>query len=87
MDDAIPDGAIDPEGGAGQKEALRTVLQGLRQLAEVDRSALLMRAMDEMSYEEIATVLGLPLSTIKVKVHRARLKLAQFLEPPMRRSL
>jgi DNA-directed RNA polymerase specialized sigma24 family protein len=39
-----------------------------------------------MPYEEIALVLGLPLSTLKVKIHRARIKLAQFLEPPIRRS-
>lgn len=87
IDDNIPDPAIDPEGCAGQKEELRAVFQGLQQLAEVDRSALLMRAMDEMPYEEIALVLGLPLSTLKVKIHRARIKLAQFLEPPIRRSL
>ena len=85
MDDAMPDPAIDPEGSAGQKEALRAVFQGLKQLPEVDRSALLMRAMHEMPYEEIAAVLGLPVSTVKVKVHRARLRLAQFLESPMRR--
>ena len=84
IDDAIRDPAIDPEGGAGQKEALRAVFQGLKQLTEPDRSALLMRSMDEMPYEEIAAVLGLPLSTVKVKVHRARLKLAQFLEPTRR---
>src|SRR5215831_68786 len=48
IDDAIPDAGIDPEEGAGQKEALRAVFRGLKQLAEVDRSALLMRAMDEM---------------------------------------
>lgn len=87
IDDATPDAAIDPEGAAGQKETLRAVLQGLKLLAEVDRSALLMRAVDEMSYEEIATVIGVPLSTIKVKIHRARLRLAQVLESPMRRSL
>jgi RNA polymerase sigma-70 factor (ECF subfamily) len=87
MDDTIPDAAIDPEGSAEQKEALRAVFQGLKQLAEVDRAALLLRAMDEMPYEEIALVLGLPLSTVKVKIHRARIKLAQLLEQPIRRSL
>ena len=29
-------------------------------------------------YEEIAAALGLPLATVKVKVHRARLKLAKI---------
>ena len=31
-----------------------------------------------LPYEEIAVALGLPLATVKVKVHRARLKLAQI---------
>ena len=38
---------------------------------------LLMRALDEMPYEEIAETLGIPVVTAKVKVHRARLKLMQ----------
>ena len=37
-----------------------------------------MRADDALPYEEIAVALGLPVATVKVKVHRARLKLAQF---------
>jgi DNA-directed RNA polymerase specialized sigma24 family protein len=41
----------------------------------VDRAALLMRVHEEMPYEEIAQALNLPLTTVKVKVHRARLKL------------
>lgn len=37
-----------------------------------------MRADEGLSYEEIAVALGLPVATVKVKVHRARLKLAQI---------
>jgi RNA polymerase sigma-70 factor (ECF subfamily) len=87
MDDALPDCAAGPEGNAAQRQALRLVLDGLKQLPEVDRSALIMRAWNEMPYEEIAAVLHLPLATVKVKVHRARLKLAQMMEPPMRRTI
>ncbi len=43
----------------------------------MDRTVLLMRALDEMPYEEIAETLGIPVVTAKVKVHRARLKLMQ----------
>jgi RNA polymerase sigma-70 factor (ECF subfamily) len=43
----------------------------------MDRAVLLMRALDDMPYEEIAETLGIPVVTAKVKVHRARLKLMQ----------
>jgi RNA polymerase sigma-70 factor (ECF subfamily) len=59
------------------KAELDAVMVALRQLPEVDRAALLMRAQEEMPYEEIAEALQVPLTTVKVKVHRARLKLMQ----------
>ena len=42
-------------------------------------AALLMRAEHSLPYEEIARSLGLSLSAAKVKVHRARIKLASLL--------
>ena len=60
------------------KDELDRVLRGLRQIAEVDRTALLMRVDEGLSYEEIAVALGLPVATVKVNVHRARLRLAQI---------
>ena len=61
-----------------QKAELHGVLAGLRKLPEIDRAALLMRAFDEMPYEEIAQALGISLSTVKVKIHRARLALTNI---------
>jgi RNA polymerase sigma-70 factor (ECF subfamily) len=46
-------------------------------LSEVDRAALIMRVLYEMPYEEIARALSLSVSAAKVKVHRARLRLAE----------
>jgi RNA polymerase sigma-70 factor (ECF subfamily) len=60
-----------------QTAEVRAVLAALQQLPEMDRTALLMRALDEMPYEEIAETLGIPAVTAKVKVYRARLKLMQ----------
>ena len=60
-----------------QKAELRAVLKGLQELAEIDRAALLMRAIDEMPYEEIGAALGISVVTAKVKIHRARMKLMQ----------
>jgi RNA polymerase sigma-70 factor (ECF subfamily) len=53
------------------------VLAALQALPEIDRAAVLMRAEEGMSYEEIAAALGISLPAAKVKVHRARLKLAE----------
>jgi RNA polymerase sigma-70 factor, ECF subfamily len=60
------------------KDELDRVLRALQKLPEVDRAALLMRADEGLPYEEIAVALGLPVATVKVKVHRARLRLAQI---------
>jgi RNA polymerase sigma-70 factor (ECF subfamily) len=47
-------------------------------LPEVDRTALLLRALDELPYEEIARTLGISLASVKVKIHRARLLLGRL---------
>lgn len=57
-------------------DELRLVWRNLARLSEMDRSALLMRAMHELPYDEIARVLGITTAAAKVKVHRARLRLA-----------
>lgn len=59
-----------------QRQALDLAFAALRQLPEADRTALLMRALDKTPYEEIAWTLGISVTAAKVKVHRARIKLA-----------
>jgi RNA polymerase sigma-70 factor (ECF subfamily) len=76
LDQRFPDPLPSPYAQAEQKDEFRNVLAGLQKLPEVDRAALLMRAFEEMPYEEIARALGLSLAAVKVKVHRARLALA-----------
>jgi RNA polymerase sigma-70 factor, ECF subfamily len=76
MDSELPDPQASPYIQAEKKEEFRAVLAGLQELPEIDRSALLMRALDGMPYEEISRALGISLSSAKVKVHRARLALA-----------
>ncbi len=62
------------------KEDLRNTLAALQTLPETDRAALLLRAQEGISYEEIARILGLSLSSVKVKIHRARVFLAQHVK-------
>jgi RNA polymerase sigma-70 factor (ECF subfamily) len=67
----------DVESKLVSKEDLRDTLAALQSLPEPDRAALLLRAQEGVSYEEIARILGLSLSSVKVKIHRARLFLAE----------
>jgi len=76
---------VDPRANAlerlEQKEELEAVLAGLQELPENDRAALLMRALDGMSYEEIAAALNITVTAAKVKVHRARGRLMAVRNP------
>ena len=60
-----------------QQERLAAVLAGLAALPEGERSALLLRVDHELSYEEIAVVLGITVGAARVRVHRARLRLLE----------
>jgi RNA polymerase sigma-70 factor (ECF subfamily) len=74
----IEDKAPDPLAMAEQKAQFRAVLARLRELPEVDRSAVLLRAVEGLTYEEIARALGISLAAVKTKIHRARLSFADL---------
>ena len=73
----MPDARVSTQTHMEQRAEVRAVLAALQQLEEIDRAALLMRALDDMPYEEIAETLGITVVAARVKVHRARLKLMQ----------
>ena len=77
LDEHMTDQRISAQTHMEQTAEVRGVLAALQQLPEIDRTALLMRALDEMPYEEIAQTLGIPVGTARLKVYRARLKLMQ----------
>jgi RNA polymerase sigma-70 factor (ECF subfamily) len=67
-----------------QDELVQKIEQALRELPENQRSAILMFREQEMSYEEIAEVLGCSLSATKSLIHRGRETLKQKLKPYLR---
>ncbi|MFZ0921548.1 MAG: RNA polymerase sigma factor [Candidatus Acidiferrales bacterium] len=81
MDERMPDAHISAQTHMEQRAEVDAVLAALQELPEIDRTVLLMRAFDEMPYEEIAVALDIPVTTAKVKVHRARAKLMQARQP------
>lgn len=58
------------------RSELDAVLADLQRLPELDRAAVLMRAADGLPYEEIGAALSISPAAAKVRVHRARKRLA-----------
>jgi RNA polymerase sigma-70 factor, ECF subfamily len=63
------------EGNPDACAELERAMAAIRTLPEAERTVLLLRVQGELSYEEIATVTGLPISTVKITLFRARKKL------------
>ena len=78
LDMELRDPAAGPQAHAEAESELQAVIARLQQSPEVDRAALIMRAAEEMPYDEIARALGISLASVKVKIHRARLSLADI---------
>jgi RNA polymerase sigma-70 factor, ECF subfamily len=69
----------DPVGRLDGRADLNAVMQTLCGMPEGERSALLLRVDHELSYEDVAAALGISVGAAKVRVHRARLRLAAAL--------
>lgn len=78
LDESMPDSKADPYADVERRIELNRVLEVLQQMPEVDRTVLLLRVQEGMPYQQIADAVGLSLPAVKVKIHRARLKLAQW---------
>lgn len=81
LNDVFSDRKPGPATVIGDRFELDGLLEALQSLHETDRAALLMHARDGMPYAEIAASLGLSVAAIKVRIHRARLKLKQLHDP------
>lgn len=66
---------IDQEEAAALRRALDV-------LPEKHRVILLLREVEEMSYEQIAELLGVPMGTVESRLHRARAALGKRLGKP-----
>lgn len=70
-----------PHETADRHERRRAVHEALLQLSEPHRMVLVLLDIQGHSYEEVATMLELPLGTVKSRLNRARLALRDKLEP------
>ena len=62
-----------------QREISERIHRALVRLQDDLREAVILRDLEELSYEEIAVVLDVPLGTVKSRINRGRLELAKAL--------
>jgi len=56
------------------------VMDAIRALPEAERQVLLLLAWEELSYDEIALALGIPVGTVRSRLSRGRARLAALTE-------
>lgn len=60
---------------------LETIVAGAIAALDVEfREVLVLREIEDMSYEEIAVIVGVPEGTVKSRIHRARAQLKEAIE-------
>jgi RNA polymerase sigma-70 factor (ECF subfamily) len=65
---------------------LEPMREAIAALPEAQRDALLLKLHHELSYAEIAEVLGIPVGTVRSRLHHAVLALRATLQPPTQHS-
>ena len=76
---AAPTGKQD-SASQDKTEAALLVRQAIAKLDPTDREILLLREFEQLSYAEIADLLRLPINTVRSRLFRARVALANLLE-------
>ena len=66
-----------------RSEAVAAVRAGMNELPPVLREVVILCALEEMSYEEAAQVLNVPVGTVRSRLHRAKARLADLLRGEM----
>ena len=75
----LPAGGPEPDTVLQRKEALARLDEVISELPPHYRAITLLRHDQQLSYDEIAEALHLPLGTVKARIHRARNLIQQML--------
>jgi len=76
----LRDQAPGPEAALIQKEQALLIQQAINALPEAARSVLVLREYGELSYQEIAAVLDIPIGTVMSRLNYARNRLREVLQ-------
>ncbi len=75
----LPDEGPGPDTVLERREAMDRLEEVIADLPPHYKTITLLRHQQQLSYEEIAEVLQLPLGTVKARIHRARAQIQQML--------
>jgi RNA polymerase sigma-70 factor, ECF subfamily len=81
LDVATPDPMVDAPSVAERREMASVVRSAVEQLPEGPRLALTLHYFEDMRYEDIAEVMGVPLNTVKSHIRRGKERLSGMLAP------
>jgi len=80
IENEIEDVTFNPEEQLLVRESYRNVLSAMQKLKKSQRDLLALTVSSDLSYREIANILGISEANVKVKIHRARILLKELLQ-------
>jgi RNA polymerase sigma-70 factor (ECF subfamily) len=75
-----------PESLMASRQIAQTVNEAIEALPDDLRTAIVLREIEGMSYEEIASTMQCPIGTVRSRIYRAREAIAARLRPVMERD-
>ncbi|MFO1093236.1 MAG: sigma-70 family RNA polymerase sigma factor [Planctomycetaceae bacterium] len=87
--DDLRDGRADTDPGAAidSEERQQLVRKALDELGEDYRTAIILKEIDGLRYDEIAVIVGCPIGTVRSRIHRARHELREKLSRTIKTQL
>jgi len=77
----------DPAAALDSEERQGMVRRALDDLAEDYRTAIILKEIDGLQYEEIANIVGCPIGTVRSRIHRARHELREKLSRTIKNEI
>lgn len=71
----------DPSQMAENADVQGKLLWAIEKLPDLERRITILREIEDKSYQEIARILDMPINSVKVYLHRGRIKLRKLLSP------
>jgi RNA polymerase sigma-70 factor (ECF subfamily) len=76
----IPSESNVPENSINSKYQMKYILKAIYKLDEPFKTALILRDIQELSYEEVSNIVDISIGTVKSRINRGRLKLQKILK-------
>jgi RNA polymerase sigma-70 factor, ECF subfamily len=74
------DNGVGPVELLERQECRRQVRQALKKLSDEHRTVLVLREIEGCDYDTIAEILGVPVGTVRSRLHRARMEMREYLK-------